>query len=194
MGEQTGAPARPLYDRLKQIQLENGWTNVQLAQKAGIKRGTIDNWARQPRSPRPDTVKSVAENLNIDYLEALALAGITSAPSGQETARAPEEDLDGQAERVAAKLPPEVREAIEGGEVRETSVVTFPSGDGSAITLMIWHGPKPEGEELEQLRREEDERFLRNRGRIAEAMKRQGVDADVIQQWLAENPDQQGDA
>lgn len=49
---------------------------MQLAEKAGVSRGTIDNWKTQPRSPHPATVKSVAERLDIDYFEALELAGI----------------------------------------------------------------------------------------------------------------------
>lgn len=81
MTEQTEAPARPLYDRLRRIQLDNGWTNVQLAEKADISRGTIDNWKTQPRSPLAATVKAVAERLGIPYPEALELAGIDVAPA-----------------------------------------------------------------------------------------------------------------
>ncbi|TDB83433.1 helix-turn-helix domain-containing protein [Actinomadura sp. KC216] len=81
MTEQTDAPARPLYDRLRRIQLDNGWTVVQLAEKAGVARGTIDNWKTQPRSPLPATVKDVAKKLGIPYREALALAGIETADS-----------------------------------------------------------------------------------------------------------------
>jgi transcriptional regulator with XRE-family HTH domain len=76
MTEQTEAPARPLYDRLRRIQLEKGWTNKQLADRAGISRGTIDNWKTQPRSPLPSTVKDVAARLKIPYSLALELAGI----------------------------------------------------------------------------------------------------------------------
>lgn len=84
MTEQTEAPARPLYDRLRQIQLANGWTNVQLAEKAGIARGTIENWKTQPRTPMPATVKDVAERLDIPYPEALELAGIAARGVHQE--------------------------------------------------------------------------------------------------------------
>ncbi|MGI5418699.1 helix-turn-helix transcriptional regulator [Actinomadura luteofluorescens] len=76
MTEQSEAPARPLYDRLRRIQLDKGWTNKQLADRAGISRGTIENWKTQPRSPLPSTVKDVAARLGIPYFEALALAGL----------------------------------------------------------------------------------------------------------------------
>lgn len=79
MTEQTRAPARPLYDRLRRIQIDRGWTNVQLAEKAGVSRGTIANWRTQPRPPLPTTVKDVAERLGIPYREALELAGIDVA-------------------------------------------------------------------------------------------------------------------
>jgi transcriptional regulator with XRE-family HTH domain len=76
MSEQPEAPARRLYNRLRTIQIENGWTNKQLAERAGISRNTIDNWKTQPRSPLPTTVKDVATRLGIPYAEALDLAGI----------------------------------------------------------------------------------------------------------------------
>jgi transcriptional regulator with XRE-family HTH domain len=58
------------------IQQRNGWTKIQLAQRAGVNRGTIDNWARQPKPPLAATIVPVAERLGIDRDEALRLAGI----------------------------------------------------------------------------------------------------------------------
>lgn len=79
MRPHASPPARPLYDLVKRIQVEKGWTGVQLARNAGVDRGTIENWATQPRPPLAATIKGVAERLGIDYAEALELAGISPA-------------------------------------------------------------------------------------------------------------------
>jgi transcriptional regulator with XRE-family HTH domain len=119
MTEQTEAPARPLYDRLRRIQLKNGWTNKQLADRAGISRGTIDNWKTQPRSPLPSTVKDVAARLGIPYSEALSLAGVDLAEAQNmervtrrlreldEQIGEPPEDLGGNAVRLTVHVNPE---------------------------------------------------------------------------------------
>lgn len=76
MSQQEAAPARPLYDEVERIRVRNGWTRVQLAKKAGVSRGTIDNWKTQPRAPLAPTVKDVAERLGISPEMALRLAGV----------------------------------------------------------------------------------------------------------------------
>ncbi|GAA4238721.1 hypothetical protein GCM10022254_55840 [Actinomadura meridiana] len=79
MSKQSEPPALQLYNRLKAIQLDRGWSNKQLAARAEISRNTIENWKTQPRSPRPGTVKAVASRLGIPYAEALRLAGIITS-------------------------------------------------------------------------------------------------------------------
>lgn len=77
MSPQQSAPALPLYERVEQLRIAKGWSKVQLAQRLGLNRGTIENWRIQPRSPQAATVREVATRLDIDYAEALELAGIT---------------------------------------------------------------------------------------------------------------------
>lgn len=76
MSQHGSAPARPLYDRIDLLRVRNGWTKVQVARVAGIDRGTLENWRKQPRTPMASTVKEVAERLGIPQDEALRLAGI----------------------------------------------------------------------------------------------------------------------
>lgn len=143
MTEQTEAPARPLYDRLRQIQLANGWTNVQLAEKAGIARGTIENWKTQPRSPMPATVKDVAERLDIPYSEALELAGI--AARGVHQGRRLRERIAQLDEK------PEQPQPDEGGTFRLTVIVNAedpepdlpPGGLRDQVERIIWAIDEP---------------------------------------------------
>ena len=120
MTEQTEAPARPLYDRLRRIQLDQGWTNVQLAERAGISRGTIDNWKTQPRPPQPSTVKDVAERLGIPYQEALTLAGIAvgDTPARPATEQAPTADDDGTVRLTVHVNPAEPEPDVPPGGLR----------------------------------------------------------------------------
>jgi transcriptional regulator with XRE-family HTH domain len=76
MNQQQSPPALPLYERVEQLRLEQGWTRVKLAQSANVSRGTIDSWKTQPRPPLAPTVVAVADRLGIDRDEALRLAGI----------------------------------------------------------------------------------------------------------------------
>lgn len=77
MSTQRRPPARPLYDRVEEIRVREGWSKIQLARRLGLDRGTIDKWKTQPRSPLASTVKDVSERLGIPLDEALALAGVT---------------------------------------------------------------------------------------------------------------------
>lgn len=127
MTEQTEAPARPLYDRLRRIQLDNGWTNKQLADRAGISRGTIDNWKTQPRPPLPSTVKDVADRLGIPYPEALALAGVPVAHVSQVRMEVPappdeaagDDDEDERMRQIEEKFREAAQAAAEGQALLE---------------------------------------------------------------------------
>ena len=133
MTEQTRAPARPLYDRLRRIQLENGWTSKQLADRAGIARGTIDNWKTQPRSPLPSTVKDVAARLGIPYREALELAGIDVAETAQaERIRGRLAELD---EALASEGTVQLTVHVNPGEPEPSEP---PGGFRSQAERIIW--------------------------------------------------------
>ena len=86
MTQQQSPPALPLYERVEQLRLEQGWTRVRLAQVANVSRGTIDSWKTQPRPPLAPTVVAVADRLGIDQDEALRLAGIKRTVQGRMTA------------------------------------------------------------------------------------------------------------
>lgn len=102
--QEEDAPARPLYDEVERIRLDNGWTRTQVAKRAGVARGTIDNWRTQRRSPLAPTVKDVAERLGIDADRALRLAGILTPPPTPEPAvPASVEELTETVRRLAAK-------------------------------------------------------------------------------------------
>lgn len=50
---------------------------MQLAQKAGVARTTVDGWKTNPRQPLVTTITEVADRLGIDRQDALRLAGIS---------------------------------------------------------------------------------------------------------------------
>lgn len=50
---------------------------MQLAQRAGVARTTVDGWKTNPRAPLVTTVTEVADRLGIERQEALRLAGLS---------------------------------------------------------------------------------------------------------------------
>lgn len=181
MGDQKRAPARPLYDRLMQLMVANGWTTVQLAEKAGIARGTIDNWKDQPRSPLPSTVKSVAERLDIDYLEALQLAGI-QAP-GPETPRERRDRLYRDLKATPADQPDIEQLARDLLDLRGDP-------EGMAQLRALLSGTPLEDEEISGLLEGESEREQVRR--LARYLKEPGPRGETLRQLLDSWGDREG--
>lgn len=67
----TGGIAYPLWRRVEDIRVERGWTQVELARRAGLPRTTIDNLRRSTRKPQPHIIKALARVAGLD----LELAG-----------------------------------------------------------------------------------------------------------------------
>ncbi|MGH3585304.1 MAG: helix-turn-helix domain-containing protein [Pseudonocardia sp.] len=74
-------PALPWWERLEDLRMDKGWSRVQLAQKAGVARTTVDGWKSNPRAPLVTTVVEVADRLGIERQEALRLAGLAPEPA-----------------------------------------------------------------------------------------------------------------
>lgn len=130
MTRQQSPPALPLYERVEQLRLEQGWTRVKLAHVAKVSRGTIDSWKSQPRPPLAPTVVAVAERLGIDRDEALGLAGIKRTA---ETGRRHLESIEGGNE------PPAPDEFGLGDEPPFPGGGTNSSGlDTPAILNRVW--------------------------------------------------------
>lgn len=106
----SDAPARPLYDRVVERLATLGKSKTWLAQRADISRGTIENWAKQPRPPQAATVNAVADALGIDRTEALRLAGClpqepaTPLSEKSDLAEVPSGELVEQINRLVAEL------------------------------------------------------------------------------------------
>lgn len=82
MNNYGSPPALPLWQRIENIRLREGWTRTQVAIHAGVARTTLDSWRRQPRPPLAPTIRDVADRLGIDRDEALRLAGILVGDNG----------------------------------------------------------------------------------------------------------------
>lgn len=57
-------------EKLKKLRAENNMTQKELAEKIGVKRGTIGSYETQGKKPRYKTLKKIAQVLNcsINYL------------------------------------------------------------------------------------------------------------------------------
>ena len=85
--------------RVRNEQAARGWTDVELQERSGIPRGTVDRLAKGKRPPLARVVNSLADALGIDRTEAYRLAG-----------RVPAAD-EAEAEQPASAVS--VREAIQ---------------------------------------------------------------------------------
>ncbi len=104
-----------LGDEIKRIRGERGVSQRTLARKAGVSNTTLAYIEAGETNPRPDTLKKIAEALNISYEELLIKAGYLSPDSEED--KVPEVSSPLQIEftkhplsRLVAKfeaLPPE---------------------------------------------------------------------------------------
>lgn len=62
--------------RVKTEQAARGWNDVELQNRSGIPRGTVDRLAKGKRPPQARVVNALAEALEIDATEAHQLAQI----------------------------------------------------------------------------------------------------------------------
>lgn len=69
-------PALPLYEAVMERLKATGTTKLQLHQRSGVARSTVDAWRTRLTTPQPSTVLSVARELGINEDEALRLAGL----------------------------------------------------------------------------------------------------------------------
>lgn len=61
--------------RVRSEQAARGWTDVELQDRSGIPRGTVDRLAKGKRPPLARVVNSLADALGVDRDEAYRLAG-----------------------------------------------------------------------------------------------------------------------
>ncbi|MEO3869413.1 helix-turn-helix transcriptional regulator [Nonomuraea sp. B12E4] len=76
MDMSENAPARPFLELVEATLTRQGKTKTWLSGRANVSRATINNWARQPRTPQSANVLAVADVLGIDHEKALRLAGL----------------------------------------------------------------------------------------------------------------------
>lgn len=58
-------------DRLKELRLAAGLTQVELAEKLGLSKGAVGNYEAGKRSPDYETLEAIADyfNVELDYLQ-----------------------------------------------------------------------------------------------------------------------------
>ena len=63
---------------------ERGWSNREAARQAGISSGAISTLLRGIKKPRPETLRALADALDIEELRLLYLAGmLNEIPTGE---------------------------------------------------------------------------------------------------------------
>ena len=88
-------PAAPLYEAVTDALKRIGMTKVQLHQRSGVARSTIDGWKTRMTPPHAATVLNVARVVGIEDDEALRLAGLKGpkAIPPADLAEVPTDDL-----------------------------------------------------------------------------------------------------
>ena len=106
MTQERPPPARPLYSLVIRKLALLGWTKVELAERSGVARTTIDNWNTNRRRPSAQAVNAVADTLGIDREEAHVLAGIVlpDAETGARILRQMVQDMGLPDDQLAAVL------------------------------------------------------------------------------------------
>lgn len=58
-------------DRLKELRLAEGLTQIELAEKLGLSKGAVGNYEAGKRSPDYETLEAIADyfNVELDYLQ-----------------------------------------------------------------------------------------------------------------------------
>lgn len=97
-------PAAPLYEAVAAALETTGMTKVQLHQRSGIARSTIDGWKTAARPPHAATVLAVAKVVGIEAEEALRLAGL-GAGKGSPPADLSEVDTDDLLAEIRRRIP-----------------------------------------------------------------------------------------
>ncbi|GAA3441024.1 helix-turn-helix domain-containing protein [Planomonospora venezuelensis] len=75
-GRHDHAPGRPLWERAEQIRVERGWSQEELAERAGIGRVTLARLKTQANKPQARTVNKLADAIGISHREAGILSGL----------------------------------------------------------------------------------------------------------------------
>lgn len=72
---ESGGVAFPLWRLVQERAAELGLNGVQLAERVGLRRATIDNLRTSSRSPQPRIVEALVSGLQLDRREAFQAAG-----------------------------------------------------------------------------------------------------------------------
>lgn len=79
---------------------EHDWTQTQFARKANMSTTSVNNWAVGNRVPAPENCLLIAEALNVDADEVLAMAGHRPVPSHELPEGDPRRALMAKVKRV----------------------------------------------------------------------------------------------
>lgn len=137
------APAARLWERVERERKRRGWTKVELAERTGLGRATIDGLNKE-RKPLDRTVHRLAEVLGIPLDEALQLAGLYEDRPEPAEPGTQDRELD----ELLARLPPQRRAEMER-----------------------WR--QEEHERMRRLREEAREDYQRSMRRISDAIRRE---------------------
>lgn len=104
--------AHALWNRVETERLNNGLTRIELAERTGLARSTIDRLKTGRRTPQPETVRALATELDIDLTEAFELAGLGPKPPPHTSAEEYAEDFkdDPEFQELLDQLPPRSRQ------------------------------------------------------------------------------------
>lgn len=114
-------PARRLWERIERERNERRWTTLDLEQRSGIPRSTVNRWKTAKRSPLADTVIPIADAFGIPRRELLQLAGLSPGePAPHEAVTAPQPVVtiadvggDAETEELLSRLSPRRRQLLE---------------------------------------------------------------------------------
>ncbi|MBG0830554.1 helix-turn-helix transcriptional regulator [Planomonospora sp. ID67723] len=111
-GRHDHAPGRPLWDRAEQERVRRGWTQEELADRAGISRVTFMRLKTQATSPRATTVNKLADAIGVSHEEAAELAGLVDQ-SVRGTMDVTLPSITGSLEGIAQQADPETARRIQ---------------------------------------------------------------------------------